>query len=153
MNIENILKTFDYNPETGELMRVVKGGNRIRSGAECNGYLRSMIDGEMIYNHRIAWCHYYREQPPNFIDHIDRDRKNNAIKNLRACTLSKNQSNRGVAKNNTSGFTGVTYMKRLKKYKATIYKDSKPIYLGLFNTAEDAGEAYKKAKGVYHEMD
>lgn len=150
MNVDYVLKKFDYNPDTGCLYRVLKGGERVESGTECNGYMRSKVKGSLVYNHRIAWCHFYRELPPEFIDHINKDRKDNSIKNLRACTLSLNQSNRKISSNNTSGFTGVFYISKIKKYKATIYKDSKPIYLGLYNSAEDAHKAYLTAKGKYH---
>lgn len=153
MDIQFILENFDYNHESGELFRVHTGGSRSPAGTECNGYLRSGVSGELIYNHRIAWAHYYREQPPKYIDHIDGNRKNNSIKNLRACTLSQNQQNRKVSSNNTSGYTGVSYMKSKGKYKAVIYNNSKPIYLGLFETAEEASEAYRKEKDKINAMD
>lgn len=152
MNVNYVLMNFDYNSETGGLLRVLTGGLRVESGTDANGYLRSKVDESLEYNHRIAWCHYYREQPPEFIDHINRNRKDNSIKNLRSCTLSQNQSNRKLNSNSSTGFTGVTYMKNRGKYKATIYKNSQPIYLGLYETAELASEAYKKAKVKYHEM-
>ena len=150
MNIDYILKTFDYNFETGDLFRVLTGGVRALSGTEANGYMRSKVDGHLTYNHRIAWAMYYQEQPPEFIDHIDRDKKNNSIANLRCCTLSQNQANRSLNSNSTTGFTGVCLIKSRGKFKSTIYKDSKPIYLGLFNTAQEASDAYIKAKAVYH---
>lgn len=146
MNIDNLLFSFDYNHETGKLFRVLTGGVRVESGTDCNGYIRSKFDGKLEYNHRLAWAWYYREQPPEYIDHIDGNRANNAIINLRACTLSQNQHNRKLSSNSTTGYTGVTYVKNRGKYKATIYKDSKPFYLGLYVTAEEAYEAYKKAK-------
>lgn len=153
MDIDFILRNFDYNSETGELFRVQTGGVRTPSGTKCNGYMRSGVDGELVYNHRIAWAHFYREKPPEYIDHINGNRSDNRIKNLRACTLSQNQQNRRISKNNTSGYTGVSYMKNKGKYKATIYKDSKPIYLGLFDTAEKAAEAYNKAKDKINAVD
>lgn len=152
LDINFILMNFDYNPETGELFRVLSGGNRTKSGTECNGYIRSGVSGDLVYNHRIAWAHYYREQPPEYIDHIDGNRKNNSIKNLRACTLSENQMNRKLNSNNTTGYTGVSFLKSKGKYKATIYKKSKPIYLGLFDTAELAADAYRKEKEKINAM-
>lgn len=152
MNINYVLNNFDYNPLTGELLRVLTSGERVAAGTPCNGYMRSKVDGVLEYNHRIAWCHYHREQPPEFIDHINRVRTDNSICNLRSCTLSQNQSNRKLSSNSSTGFTGVAFVKKSNKYKATIYKDSKPIYLGLYETAELASEAYKKAKAVYHEV-
>lgn len=146
MNIDYILRNFDYNPETGELLRVHSGGERIPSGTECNGYMRTCINGKLYYNHRIAWAHYYREQPPEYIDHINRVRTDNSIKNLRACTLSQNQYNRKIGKNNTTGYIGVSLHKKTGKYIATIYKNSKPIYIGLYKTPEEAADAYERKK-------
>ena len=152
MDINYVLENFDYNFHTGELFRVLSGGVRAIAGTECNGYMRSKVKTRLEYNHRIAWAMYYQEQPPEFIDHIDRDRQNNTITNLRACSLSGNQSNRKISSNNTTGYTGVTFVKSRNKFKAVIYKDSKSIYLGLFDTAQQASSAYFKAKEVHHEM-
>lgn len=153
MNISNVLISFDYNYETGLLQRVLAGGVRVSVQTVCNGYLRSTVDGKPEYAHRIAWCHYYREQPPEFIDHINRDRSDNSIKNLRSCTLSQNQFNRNLSSNNSTGYTGVSIIKKTGKYKATIYKDSKPIHLGVFSTADLAAKAYKNAKAAYQLKD
>lgn len=152
LDIDYILKNFDYDSKSGDLLRVLTGGARSKSGTNCNGYLRSGVDGDLVYNHRISWAHYYREQPPEFIDHIDGNRRNNKIDNLRACTLSENQMNRKLNSNSTTGYTGVSFMKNKRKFKATIYKNSKPIYLGIYETAEEASKAYQKAKDNLNEM-
>ena len=146
MDINKILVEFDYDKDTGKLYRVLAGGVRVESGTDCNGYVRSRFDGNLEYNHRLAWAWYYREQPPEYIDHINRDKSDNSINNLRACSLSQNQHNRKLSRNSTTGYTGVTYVKNRGKYKATIYKDSKPIYLGLYKTPEEASRAYERAK-------
>ena len=152
LNIDYILKNFDYDSSTGILLRVLTGGQRSKSGTSCNGYLRSGVDGLLTYNHRISWAHYYRDQPPEFIDHIDGDRENNRIDNLRACTLSENQMNRKVNSNSTTGYTGVTFMKNKGRFKATIYRNNKPTYLGLYDTAKEASKAYQKAKDNSNEV-
>lgn len=147
LNIKYILTNFDCNYETGEIFRVLTGGVRTLAGTVTeHGYVKLSVDGVLHYGHRVIWCHYYRENPPEFIDHINRVRDDNSIKNLRACTLSENQMNRKVSKNNTTGYTGVSFMKGKKKFKATIYENSKPIYLGLYDTAKEASEAYELAK-------
>jgi hypothetical protein len=87
------------------------------------------------------------------IDHIDNDKANNFLLNLRACTHKQNCRNRGKYKNNTSGFRGVCYFKRDNKWIASINENGKHIHLGLFQTAEEAYEKYKqKAKELHKDF-
>ncbi|EGB03361.1 hypothetical protein AURANDRAFT_34120 [Aureococcus anophagefferens] len=82
-----------------------------------------------------------------FVDHIDRDRTNNNISNLRWATKSENQANQTKYSNNTSGFKGVSIDKRNGKYKAAITIQSKKKFLGYFKTAEETSAVYEeKAK-------
>ena len=85
-----------------------------------------------------------------FIDHIDNNRKNNNVNNLRWCTSSENQHNTAKQYNNTSGFKGVCFDKRSQKYLATIKLNGKHIHIGLFKTAEEAFEAYKQKADELH---
>ena len=83
-------------------------------------------------------------------DHIDRNALNNQRSNLRIVTHSQNQMNKGMSKNNTSGFKGVMWSKKSKKWQANIRKNNKKLYLGLFKTKEEAYEAYVEACKKYH---
>ena len=150
--IPYVLLNFDYEASTGVIYRVLSGGVRKEAGSYTD-YLRVMVDGKLMLGHRVIWAHYYREQPPQYIDHIDRDKTNNKISNLRACTLSQNQRNRKVSSNNTTGLTGVTYVENRGKFKSVIYHKSKPIYLGLFENKNDAYKAYLNKKALINEMD
>ena len=78
------------------------------------------------------------------IDHINRNRLDNRLCNLRACSVLQNNMNRGVSKNNKSGFKGVVFNKSKGRYKATIGIDNKKIHIGYYDTAEEASEAYKR---------
>jgi len=80
-----------------------------------------------------------------YIDHINRDALDNRKSNLRFCTLSQNQHNRGMSCNNKSGFKGVSWDKTKKKWRAQIEVNSKVLYLGLFNFKEEAALAYNEA--------
>jgi hypothetical protein len=84
------------------------------------------------------------------IDHIDGNRKNNFFLNLRECTSQQNNFNRGKNKNNKSGYKGVGYDKKARKWVARICENRKEKYLGSFQTKEEAHEAYKqKAKKIH----
>ena len=95
---------------------------------------------EKIYRmHRIAWFLYYKQDPgPLQIDHIDRDKKNNKISNLRLVTHQQNQFNVGTRSNSTSGVTGVCWHKGSRKWQAYGKLDKNKQYLGLFNSKDDA---------------
>ena len=66
------------------------------------------LDGKLIYAHRLVWAWLYNEEPPAEIDHIDRDKHNNALSNLRDGTGSVNDINRGLQRNNKTGVSGVS---------------------------------------------
>lgn len=78
-------------------------------------------------------------------DHINGDPLDNRKSNLRICTTAENQRNRGKQTNNASGFKGVIWSDTQKEWVAHIKVDRKKIYLGHFQTAEDAARAYDRA--------
>jgi len=84
------------------------------------------------------------------IDHKDWDKTNNCKSNLRICTKSENNINIRRKSNNTSGYTGVHFDKRTKKYKAAISKNNKKYCLGTFSTIEEAVKARHEAELTMH---
>ena len=100
----------------------------------------------MIQRHRImgyAFLNLDIENSKLEIDHIDGNRINNHISNLRIVSKQQNQFNRTKAK-------GFHFNKRIKKYQAYIGVNSKMILLGLYTTEEEAHQAYLNAKIIYH---
>jgi len=114
------------------------------------GYLVSYILDYRVLEHRAIWAMHNGDWPTQVIDHINGDRSDNRIENLREASMSNNQHNRPIQKNNTSGFKGVHFHKVTGKWRASIWKDSKQTRLGLFSTPETAHEAYKSACEVMH---
>nr|WP_269140600.1 HNH endonuclease [Proteus terrae] len=84
------------------------------------------------------------------IDHIDGDKLNNRIENLRICTHNQNQHNQGIRASNKSGYKGVSWMKSVKKWQAQICCNSKVTHLGLYTNKIEAAKAYDEAAKKLH---
>lgn len=91
---------------------------------------------------------------PGFVnDHINGDTLDNRKSNLRCATNSENLCNRRLQSNNTSGFRGVGWVKKDKRWRARLKVDGQEIVLGYFKTAEEAAKAYDEgARKVYGEF-
>ena len=101
-----------------------------------DGYRAIQIKGKKYKAHRLIWKYQHGKDPKEFIDHIDGNRLNNNMENLREATRQQNGFNRGPQKNNKLGIKGVS--KNGNKYIATIFINGKVKYLGVFNTIEEA---------------
>lgn len=108
-----------------------------------HGYLKINLKGGKYYAHRLAWFYVNGEWPP-FIDHINGDRADNRIANLRVVTRSENQRNRGVQANNKLGLKGV-HKTPNNTFVACITIGGANIHLGCFSSATEAARAYDKA--------
>lgn len=87
---------------------------------------------------------------PNEVDHIDGNTENNSPENLRVATRSENASNKSVSSTNTSGVIGVTRCKRTNKWMAQIGKDKRTMFLGRFDSIDDATKARRNAEDEMH---
>lgn len=144
---------LNYNPETGEFTRRVSTTNSVRVGdiagsVHHTGYLRIRVDGHQYLAHRLAWLYTHGEWPKNEIDHIDGNKTNNRIANIRDVTPSVNQQNQRKARSGT-GFLGVTLSQG--RFRALIGVAGKQHYLGNYDTPELAHAAYLNAKRRFHE--
>lgn len=117
-----------------------------------NGYVTIRIKKKLYRAHRLAWLYVHGKWPENVIDHINGNPTDNRICNLRDVTQEVNLQNmrRPTAKNKV-GVLGVTFHPSLGKYAAYIKAGGKSKALGYFATANDAGEAYLRAKRKIHE--
>lgn len=106
------------------------------------GYATRKIGNQTVFMHH---CIIGKPDIGFDVDHIDGNKLNNQKTNLRFCTRSQNTANRGANKNNKSGYKGVSWNKNTCKWRATIVINAKQNHLGLFNTKEQAAEAYNVA--------
>lgn len=143
-----VRELFDYDPTTGILTWRKPAGRhgRIPAGSPVGGrhndYRAVRIFGRFHRIHRIAWAHFYGRVPRGYIDHVDGDKLNNAISNLRESTASQNKANERRRSNNTSGLKGVSFDRRRGRWSASITSEGKPHWLGYFDDPRDAHAAY-----------
>lgn len=117
------------------------------------GYWEICINQIQYLGHRLAWFYVYEILPEELIDHINMNRSDNRIENLRQADQSQNSINREIQSNNTSGYRGVSYNKKRKKYEAYCTLNSKTKKLGYYETAEEASIVYEKyAKSIFGEF-
>ena len=157
MTQKELKEVVSYNEETGVFTwinpnKYTKYNKEKELGGidKTTGYKTSFINGKKYRQHRLAWLYVYGEMPTEHIDHINHDRADNRIKNLRQVSRSENSKNQKIAKNNTSGFMGVYYLKKTNKWYGQIRIDNKLIHLGYFSDKADAIKARKDAEIKYN---
>lgn len=146
--IQDLRNTFDYH-EDGYLIRRKNGkpcGHRANTS---DGYTDVWVGGRMLKAHRVIYALVYGEMPDE-IDHINGNRSDNKIENLRAVSRSENNHNYKMLKTNTSGFQGVYWNTQRQKWMAYIKVNNRMINLGRFKDRDDAVQARKIAKIKYH---
>ncbi len=149
---EAVLRLFRYDRTEGKLYwKETSKYNTRLTGHEAGwanhqGYRRIGVDGTYYYAHRLVWLIERGEHPTDQIDHINRDKSDNRISNLRSVTDSQNKNNRDMQQNNTSGETGVLYSRKRKKWKAYINVSGRQISLGHFIAFSEAVSARSAAK-------
>jgi len=151
---DECFRKLNYDKETGiftwkyDGTRGVKAGHV--AGTKMNtGYICLSVKGKKALGHRVAWLFAHGEFAQGNIDHINRDKADNRIANLRLATSEQNAQNRLKNCTNTSGFKGVTWHKRDKRWQAAITVKRKVLHLGYYKTPEDAYLAYIEASKNY----
>ena len=152
---ERVSELFNYDPLTGVLTwKRSRGGQVSGSHAGCiteDGYRRVTTGRRSYLVHRLIWMLVYGAWPTNTIDHINGDKLDNRITNLRDVTRKTNKENmRKPRKDNTVGVLGVHWHKYMKKFQASIRTNGERIHLGTYNTSEEAHQAYLTAKRQLH---
>lgn len=160
--ISRLRELLSYDPLAGKISwRINRYGYRNSLAAKAgdvagslfsNGYRYVAIGKNRQLSHRIAWAMYYGRWPKGDIDHINMDRLDNRIVNLRIATRAQNMSNRSHTKGNTLKAKGVE-LTRTGRYAVKISKDYKRYHVGTFDTVAQAIDAYAtKAKELHKEF-
>ena len=153
---ERLRELLDYDPDTGQLVWLVKRGGTavagsVAGGIRLDGYINIYVDGRPYLAHRLAWLHIHGVWPTADIDHVNGDRADNRAVNLREATNATNLHNVVAPQsNNTSGFRGVSWHKGKGSWRAQIRVDGCRLHLGYYPTPEAASAAYMQAKAEHH---
>lgn len=144
---------FSIIPENGCMKYICPDGDfflfdkedeplaRSRLWAIRRGYARACVEGVSVSFHRLIMNAGENE----IIDHIDGNPRNNCKSNLRLSTQQQNMRNTHIRCDNTTGYKGVSFVKRIGRYEAYINNDGRKIPLGLYDTAQEAALAYNRA--------
>lgn len=155
--VEYIRELLDYDPETGEFRWKVwrtkwnPAGSRAGTVAH-NGYVAISVGGQKCFGHRVAWALATGQDPgEKHVDHINGDRADNRLCNLRLATASQNMWNSaGWSGRRSSGHKGVRLVASTGRWKARIMAHRKERHLGYYDTAEEAHAAYIAAAKELH---
>jgi hypothetical protein len=153
MDIE-LLKSFvEYRD--GCLFWKAKAGKKTKVGTEVgyvrknDGYRSFMLGNKNYLTHRVIYALHHNEVPL-MVDHIDCDRTNNNIENLRSCSNGQNMCNASVRSDNKSGVKNVWWEARRCKWKVSVAYDGKQIHVGYFKRLDDAKVAAVSAREQHH---
>ena len=149
----NWFDIFEYRNE--KLYWKITPGQRARAGSEVecspsHEYMQVQYKGKRQGIHRIVWEMACGPIPDGYyVDHVNGDRSDNRVDNLRLATKAENNWNASKRKDNTSGLKGVYWKRQIQKWGACICVFGKQKHLGFFLTAEDAYQTRVEAERFY----
>lgn len=165
---EELKMLIDYDPKSGSLtwkhrepemgrfkFPNAKGWNGRNAGKECftakdgKGYRHGRIMGNNLLYHRVLWAIHYGRFPEKYLDHINGDKTDNRIENLREVDQKTNSRNSKMSSRNTSGVTGVRQCSKSSSWIADIGVDMKCFVIGRYKTFEEAVAARKAAEKLH----
>lgn len=155
MDVEELHKLLEADFDVGLLYWKDSGtrkkGSGVAGSKTSDGYYQVCVNNKVYRLHRVLWCLYYKSWPTEYIDHIDRNKSNNSITNLREASAQQNAFNRNHTKSNKSGYRGVATSG--DKFKAELRIEDKVVYLGSYRTPEEASIVVEaKAKEIHGEF-
>lgn len=146
---EELKSKLTYDPNTGIFIWLVgsfkgKQAGCVSGNLPDDGYWIIRINKKTYQAHRLAYLYVYGEFPRILVDHIDRNRTNNKLDNLRQSTDALNSKNQTIYKNNVTGYHGVTA--HGKRWRARINVNGNKIHLGVFDTIEEAANKRREVE-------
>ncbi len=144
-SVEELRRFLHYDPETGEMSwklspsHAVKSGAKIGSGLHSKGYRKVSFQGKTYMYHRVAWALHYGNWPETILDHINGDKTDNRLANLRTSNPYENGKNKVCHR--SGKLFGVHKLRG--KFVASLrdYKKNKVVHIGCFQTQEEASAA------------
>lgn len=153
ITLDRLKEALRYDPSTGNFWwREQARGRRLgqRAGRMASGYVQIHLDKKRYQAHWLVWFYHNGTWPTDEVDHINGNKLDNRIENLRLATRCENRQNHKMMKNNTSGFRGVHWSKKEGKWIASICIAGTQKRLGAFTSPEEASECYLAAKKQEH---
>lgn len=150
---KRLCELFIIDPEQGEIFWKKRRGGTVTSGQR-SGYITSRnyriicIDRTDYFEHNLIWLYVNGTFPPRGyeIDHINRDRSDNKIANLRICTRTQNNANMNLRNDNATGVRGVYFDKSREKYCVQVTANGKTKSLGRYGDLETARKVAETAR-------
>ena len=137
-----IRRLTNYNEETGEFTWSANAHKKVRGkpvgSMSRNGYLVTKVDYKRYLVHRLVWLYVHGEFPKDEIDHINRNKADNRVSNLRDVDRFTNVHNKSKTSNSVSGYTGVRRTSNKKRWQAFIHMGGKFMNLGVYDTIDEA---------------
>ena len=151
---EDLAQVLEYRPEENgsslvwkrDMSTRAKAGQRAGCACKNTGYWVVALNKKRYYAHRLVWILTNGCWPELELDHIDSNKNNNQIENLRECTHSQNCHARKARNVGISGYRGVSWCSKNNKWRAVIGINGKKKRLGLFDDPKLAHVAYTNAK-------
>lgn len=155
LSVDVLKENLHYEPTTGIFTWIKRhSGTKIGSiagGLDKNGYIRISINASRYQAHRLAWLYMTGTMPTDLIDHKNGVKSDNWFDNLRESSHQQNMHNQiNPTKGSRVGLLGVSFDKSSNKFMSQIVVNGKNKHLGRFVAAEEAHEAYLKAKKEFH---
>jgi hypothetical protein len=146
-------EVLHYDADTGVFVRLTRKyptTGTVPKNPRC-AYLCIGIDYRVYRAHRLAWLYVHGSWPDGQIDHINGDKLDNRIANLRVATASQNKQNMRKARSDSrSGLIGASWHTKSNKWRAAIQIDGKKKHLGYFDTPEEAHQVFMEQKREHH---
>jgi hypothetical protein len=150
---EELKDELVFNKTIGQFYRISTDFKETGS-KRGDGYISVSCKGRLYYAHKLAWLYCYGEYPLSDVDHINGNRADNRISNLRLATRSQNVLNSDMKSNNKSGYKGVSWDKAKRRWRVCCSVSGKNVHVGYFRDLVKASQAYnefaKKNHGEFY---
>ena len=151
---EFLKAVLNYDQDTGIFTWKVSPARQVFSGdiagtKRKDEYIQIKVDNELILSHRLAWIYMYGYLP-KYIDHINGQRDDNRITNIREVSNQQNSLNSKISKNNTSGIKGVYWDKNRNKWAVRLFVNGKCKFFKRFDDMDLAKLVIEEVRNKYH---